>query len=299
MIETHLSRRTLLTRTAVLGAGLLLPSGLVACSRTEVGSGESEEDALARIREQGYITIGFAGERPYGYREGDKITGQAPELHKVIWREAGIDEVRGELVEFGALIPGLNARRFDAVAAGMFITPERCDQASFSEPEYSAPGAFMVPAGNPKGITDFEKAAAANARIGVLGGAVEEGYAKQAGATTQAYDDVQTAREALEAGRIDAIALTAITLRTNLRENPSDQLEVTEPFFPVINGKEQRSAGASVFRKSDTTLLNAYNDGLAQLKESGRLLEIIKPFGFTEAEIPPDDMTAESLCAGD
>lgn len=82
-----------------------------------------------------------------------------------------------------------------------------------------------------------------------------------------------------------------------MKEKPSDKLEVTEPFFPTKDGKEIKSAGASVFRKKDTTLLEAYNKGLAKLKESGELLKIIEPFGFTEAEIPPDDMTAESLCA--
>ncbi|MGH2601247.1 MAG: ectoine/hydroxyectoine ABC transporter substrate-binding protein EhuB [Dehalococcoidia bacterium] len=298
-MDTNLSRRRLLVQSAtIVGAGLLVPSGLAACSRTEPGTGQAAGDALAKIKDQGYITVGFAGERPYGYKQGDDITGQAPELHKAIWAKQGIEEVRGQVVEFGSLIPGLNANRFDAVAAGMFITAERCGQAAFSEPEYTAPGTFMVPKGNPKDITDFESAAKANARLGVLGGAVEEGYAKDAGARIQAYDDVVSARQALESGRIDAIALTAITLRTNLKENPSDELELTEPFFPTVDGEEQASAGASVFRKRDTSLLEAYNKGLAELKESGELLKIIEPFGFTEAELPPDDMTAESLCAG-
>ncbi|MGH3730624.1 MAG: ectoine/hydroxyectoine ABC transporter substrate-binding protein EhuB [Micromonosporaceae bacterium] len=297
MLESNLSRRRLLVRSAtIVGAGLLVPSGLAACSRTEPGSGESTEDTLKKIKDQGYITVGFAGERPYGYKQGDKITGQAPELHKAIWGKQGIKEVRGQVVEFGSLIPGLNANRFDAVAAGMFITPERCAEAAFSEPEYTAPGAFMVPKGNPKKITDFPSAAKAKAKLGVLGGAVEEGYAKDAGASTQSYDDVVSARQALESGRIDAIALTAITLRTNLKEKPSDKLEVTEPFFPEVDGEEEKSAGASVFRKKDTSILEAYNKGLKELKDSGELLKIIQPFGFTESEIPPADMTTKSLC---
>ena len=299
MLEGNVSRRQLLVRSAtIVGAGLLVPSGLAACSRTKVGTGESTEDTLAKIKKQGYITVGFAGERPYGYKQGDKITGEAPELHRAIWTKIGVKEVRGELVEFGSLIPGLNANRFDAVAAGMFITPERCGQAAFSEPEYTAPGAFMVRKGNPKKINTFDDAAKAKAKLGVLSGAVEEGYAKKAGASTQAYDDVVSARQALESGRIDAIALTAITLRTNLKEKPSNNLELTKPFFPVIDGKEQASAGASVFRKKDKSLLEAYNKGLAELKQSGELLKIISPFGFTKDELPPADMTAEKLCAG-
>ena len=32
----------------------------------------------------------------------------------------------------GFVIPGLNAGRFDLIAAGLFITPERCEQVAFS-----------------------------------------------------------------------------------------------------------------------------------------------------------------------
>ncbi|MGH3664145.1 MAG: ectoine/hydroxyectoine ABC transporter substrate-binding protein EhuB [Micromonosporaceae bacterium] len=299
-MDTSLSRRRLLTRGVTLaGVGLVVPSALVGCNRTEVGTGAAKEDTLKKIKDQGYITIGFANERPYGYKEGDKITGQAPELHRAIWKDVGVDEVRGKVVSFDGLIPGLKANQFDAVAAGMFITPERCQEAAFSEPEYSAPGAFLVMKGNPKGITDFDNAAKANAKIGVLSGAVEQGYAKSAGVKSiQTYDDVTTAREAVESGRIDAVALTALTLRTSLKTEPSKKLEVTEAFFPVIDGKEQPSAGASVFRKNDTNLLDAYNKGLAKLKESGDLLAILEPFGFTDAELPDKSMTTKKLCAG-
>ena len=34
----------------------------------------------------------------------------------------GINQVEGVLTEFGSLIPGLQARRFDIIAAGMYVT---------------------------------------------------------------------------------------------------------------------------------------------------------------------------------
>ena len=51
--------------------------------------------------------------------------------------------------DWGGLIPGLNAKRYDLVSAGMSITPERCEQAAFSTPEINYTTALMVKPGNP------------------------------------------------------------------------------------------------------------------------------------------------------
>ena len=48
---------------------------------------------------------------------------------------------------FDSLIPGLKFRRFDAVMAGMDITPEREKQVLFSTPYYENSALFVGPAG--------------------------------------------------------------------------------------------------------------------------------------------------------
>lgn len=303
MFDSNLSRRSLLVRSATLaGAGLLVPGGLAACARTDPETGAEEGGGrLQKLKDQGYITIGFAGEIPYGYKEGDEITGQAPEIHKVIWKNLGINEVRAQVADFGALISALNAGRFDAIAAGMFITPERCAQAAFSEPEYVADSAFMVPKGNPKKITDYKSVADQGLKLGVMKGAVEQGYAEGNGVSGDnitIFDDQSIAINAVSSGKVDAFALTRISLVTVLEKQPQANLEVTDGFIPVVNGKEQYGAGATVFRKGDTDLLDSYNQELAKLKESGELLTLMEPFGFTEVNIAPDDVTTESLCKG-
>ena len=85
------------------------------------------ETTLEKARQQGYIRVGFANEAPFGYATPDgKLTGEAPEVAKAVLTRMGIAEVDGVLTEFGSLIPGLKAGRFDIIAAGMFITPKRC-----------------------------------------------------------------------------------------------------------------------------------------------------------------------------
>ncbi|MBC6460497.1 ectoine/hydroxyectoine ABC transporter substrate-binding protein EhuB [Actinomadura sp. HBU206391] len=290
------SRRGFLRDTALLMAALPLAA---ACSRTDTATERSGGGALDRARRQGYIQVGFANEAPYGYTDtSGKLTGEAPELARVLFGELGIKDVRGVQLDFGGLIGGLQARRFDVIAAGMFITPERCAQVAFSDPEYVAKSAFLVPKGNPDGIRRFEDVARSGLRLGVLSGAVEGTYAEKLGVRKgdiKTFADQPSAFEGLDADRVDAVALTRISLADLLGKHKGAPFEITEPYVPVIGGKEQFGAGGFAFRKQDSDLLAAVNGKLAELKKGDRLLPIIKPFGFTEAELPGDH-TAAVLC---
>jgi len=282
-------------------AGLVAAPGVLeACSRTETGGGGGG-GKLAKVKDQGYITVGFAGEAPYAFQEGGKLTGEDPAVHREIWKAVGVNDLRGVQVDFGQLIPGLIANRFDVVAAGMFILPERCKQAAFSDPVYCAPDAFLVPKGNPKQISDFKSVASAGTKVGVLSGAVEGIYAQKSGVSSRNIVQMASQRDglaALTSGRIGAFALTSISLRNILKNEPNADVELTQPFTPVVDGKEQHGCGGAVFRKSDNELREAFNAQLAKLKQSGQLLKLIQPFGFGPETIPPNNITTEMLCKG-
>ncbi|MBV9112171.1 MAG: transporter substrate-binding domain-containing protein, partial [Hyphomicrobiales bacterium] len=75
------------------------------------------ETTLERAKRQGYIRVGFANEAPYGFATPDgKLTGESPEVVKAVLKKIGINQVDGVLTEFGSLIPGLQAGRFDIIA---------------------------------------------------------------------------------------------------------------------------------------------------------------------------------------
>jgi polar amino acid transport system substrate-binding protein len=296
--QIDLSRRQLLVRGSFAAAGLIAgPALLEGCEKSSTKAGSR----LDQLKSDGKITVGIAGEQPYAFLDHGKLTGEDPTVQKAIWKAVGIDNVEAKQVSFDALIPGLNARNFDVVAAGMFINPDRCKQAAFSEPMYIAPNAFMVPPGNPDNISDFESVAKAGIKLGVFSGAVEGDYAKKsgvAGGKIITVPDMPTGVTQLEQGRIRAIALTSITLKWALKQDPSIKAEVTEPFVPVVDGQRKIGAGAAVFRKSDSDLVEAFNKELKKLKESGELTKLVEPFGFGPETLPPDDVTTEKLCAG-
>ena len=292
------SRRDFLRTATLLAGGVTLAAA--GCTTTDPEAERQGGGTLARAKQEGRIKVGFANEAPYGYTDkSGKLTGEAPELARAIFKELGIPEVEGVQVDFGGLIGGLNAKRFDVIAAGMFINKERCAAVAFSDPDYVAKTAFMVPKGNPKNITRFEDVVKTKATIGVLNGAVEGGYAEELGVPKgqiKTFSDQPSAYEGLKAKRIDAIALTRISLADLLSKHPGEPFEVTEAFTPVIDGQERLGAGGFAFRKADTDLLQAFNAKLTEFKQQNKLLPIIKPFGFTEAELPGPNDTAAKFC---
>lgn len=282
--------------TAVIGG----PALLTACSEVPQG-GSGEGGTLQRIKEAKTIKIGIAGEVPYGYTDGGQVTGQAPEVAKAVFKAIGVDKVEATQVEFGQLIPALNAGDFDMVAAGMAILPDRCKNAEFSSVDYVTPTAFMVPKGNPEGVKNFEDVKAKGLKIAVLSGTIEQSVAKATGiedGNIQPYDGQPELFQALQDDRAYCGALTDISLRELLKNNAGAPFEVTDGFVPKLDGKDQIQAGGFVFRKGETDLVDAFNTELEKLHGSGDWLTIVEPFGFTEDNLPPKDLTTAKLCEG-
>lgn len=303
MSEHTWSRREFFRRTAVAGAVALGgPALLSACTAVPQGGEAGAGGTLERVRQAGTITVGIANEAPYGFTDADgTVTGESVEVARAVLSRLGIGEINAVTVDFGALISGLTlSRQFDMVTAGMFITPERCGQAAFSIPDYTAPTAFLVPAGNPNGIATFDDVASGGRTLAVLSGAVEQGYATDSGVPEgqlTVLADQNALLQAVTTGRVDAAALTNISLNDLVSRNPDAGVEVTSGFFPTIDGEEIVSAGGFVFRPGEDDILDAFNAELAAIQQSGEWLDIVAPFGFTEDNLPGPDVTTESLCS--
>ncbi len=299
------SRRTMaLTATAAAAALVLAACGGNGDGNGDGNGGEAaaggEGGLLEQLQEAGSITVGFAGEEPYSYTEDGELTGATIALHREVFSQMGIEEVDGQEVDWDALIPGLNAGRFDAISAGMSILPDRCAQASFSDPEIMYTTAFMVPEGNPHDLHDMQDVQEAGVTFAAMNGAIEEGYAQDLGIDLMTVNSPQDGMDAVVSGRADVYALTGISLRAMADNNPDVPVEVTEPFEAVIDGVVQVGAGATVFRDADTDLLEAYNEAAANIiGDPAEFERVLGPFGFTEAERPQGDITTEQLCEGD
>jgi polar amino acid transport system substrate-binding protein len=272
---------------------------LLGCS-----SSDAPEDRLAALRERGVLTIGYANEAPYAYLDPatGEVSGEAPAIARRFAAEIGIGRVEGIIVEFGSLIPGLQARHFDVIGAGMYITPERCRQVLFSSPTYSIGESLLVLAGNPRDLHSFADVAHdPEARLGVVSGAVELGYATGSGVPRERialFPDNASALAGLSAGRVDAVAVTSLTAEDLLRKLGDGSIVRAEPFAdPEIDGRSVRGYGAFAFRPDDSALRDALDAFLAEFLGTPEHLALVGPFGFGTHTLPGDVTTAE-LCAG-
>ena len=271
------------------------------CSQSTESENLDSISTLERLKKQKSVKVGFANEAPYAYLDVDsqKLTGEAPEIARVILKKMGIEQIEGVLTEFGSLIPGLKAKRFDIIAAGMYITPERAREIRFSNPTYGIGEAFIVKKGNPLSLHSYSDVAQdSNAKIGVVGGTVERGYARKTGIPDNrvfTFPDPMSAVAGVQAGRIDAYAGTSLTIQDILTKADSSDIQRAIPFSdPIIDGKTVRGYGAFGFRKEDIELVNLFNEHLAAFIGTPQHLELVRPFNFTENELP-GDVSADEL----
>ncbi|MCQ4042404.1 ectoine/hydroxyectoine ABC transporter substrate-binding protein EhuB [Streptantibioticus rubrisoli] len=295
--HTHRATTPGLTRRGLLGA-LGLTALATGCSRVSTADATDGGNLLERLREQGTVRLGIAGEIPFAYIDRDgRLTGEAPTVAKAIFTRLGVPHTQPVPIDFGSLIPGLRSNQFDVIAAGMFINPTRCAQVLFSDPDYQVQEALIVPRGNPKKLRTYADIARTGASMGVATGGIEIQYAKSYGVPSgkiAIYNDQLSGLEGIEAGRMDCFAGTSLTLRNLLATGSHPKVEMTEPFIPVVGGKKQYGAGGYGFRPGETRLRDAFNSQLHRLRDSGELLRLIRPFGFTETE--STTLTARELC---
>jgi polar amino acid transport system substrate-binding protein len=262
----------------------------------------ADVDSLAKAKEEGVVRVGFANEAPYAYLDSasGELTGEAPEVARAVLERMGVTEVEGVLTEFGALIPGLKAGRFDLIAAGMYIKPERCREIDFSNPTYCIGEGLLVERGNPKGLHSYADVRESDAMLGVVAGTVELGYARDLGVPDErivVFPDPPSAVAGVETGRVDAYAGTELTVSDLLAKADNPDLAAAEPFDdPVIDGEPVRGCGAFGFRAGDDAFREAFDRQLASLLGTPEHLSLIEGFGFGERTLP-GGLTAEALCA--
>ncbi|WP_042220455.1 ectoine/hydroxyectoine ABC transporter substrate-binding protein EhuB [Oceanobacillus manasiensis] len=292
--------------TSLLGLILI---ALAACGSDDEGAssdgGDSDSNGgkLEELQEAGTVTIGFANEEPYAYEEDDELKGAAVDIAEAVFAELGIDNMESQLANFSSLIPGLQANQFDVVTAGMAITPERCEQAAFGEPEMVYGEGLVVQAGNPMNIQSYQDIADnPDIRVSVMSGATEVGYLDSVGVSDDQIttaDDIPATFSAIQSDRADVTTATEMTLRMAV-ETAGDDLEFVDNFEqPDIEGVP--SYGAAAFSKDNTDLRDAYNEKLEELKEDGTVAELLEANGFDPESNMAEagEITTESVCSGE
>jgi len=283
----------------------IVGAAAIACTTVFIGIGATvgtSAQTLDRIMDDGRIVIGIHNSAPWGFRdENGEPAGFHPDLIEAAFSELGVTEVEIVITEFGALIPGLLANRFDLIASGLYITPERCELVAFSDPDLMLADSAVVLEGNPYEIHGYDDIASNPDLTFAAGrGSVTAANATEAGVPEDRqllFPNIQSTISALLTGRVYVAVYSAPTVIRIMSDPNIEGLERATPFQGLIqdNGLERSGYSAIAFRLDDADLRDLYNQRLAEMKADGTVEGIMDRYGFTEEETAPD-LTQTQIC---
>ena len=282
-------------RRTLLGSGLALAAAALIGS----GAGPVAAQSLAERAKSDGIRVAYYNFKPYAYRnEAGELVGEQVDILRHVVAAMGGKVASEQATEWGNLIPGVNARRFDVVAAGMFVTPKRCAAVRFSEPTFGIRQSLVVPKGNPKGVVDYDSIRDMGLVMAAISGAAQVGYAERTGidaSKIMQLPDNPTAIAALRAGRADVYALSAPGVRELVAGLPEQDMEGV-PAFDTVAGELAIAHGAYAFRKDDGAFVDEFDKHLTAFIGTPEHIAIMEKHGMSADELPKS-RTAD-LCGG-
>ncbi len=182
--------------------------------------------------------------------------------------KAGNFQVEIKNTAWDGIFAGLAAGDYQVVASSVTITDERKQTMDFSEPYVNA-GQVLVVRKDITGVTTLADMVGKNvgAQIGTTG-AIEIG--KVSGVNLKTYDEVGLAFQDLVNGNIDGVVADSPIAANFALQNATYKealMIVGQPFTDEYLG--------FAVKKGDTATLKLLNDGLAKVKSSGKLDELV------------------------
>lgn len=280
-------RRAVLKGMAVLGVAAL--------TMGSIAGSASAQSLLEKIKAGETIRIGFSNEIPWAYPgEDNKPLGFVNAMTIDLLEKMGTTKIEPIVTEWGALIPGLQAGRFDIITGGMYILPERCRNALFTEPLGTFADALLVPNGNPEGLASFDDLRDKGLTLVTGAGYNTVKNAQKVGIADDKIMQVAGPAEilqAVKAGRAAAGSGTYFTMKEFADKD--DAVELADPFTPpAIDGYP-----GLAFLPTQQAEVDAFNAALKEYIGSEQMMESVRQYGYTEVNLPDGSTTAD-LCKG-
>ena len=221
---------------------------------------ESPEDV---DRSNGTLVMATNAEfEPYEYHEGDDIVGIDADIAAAIAEQLGM-ELKIEDMAFDSIIMAVNSGKADVGIAGMTVTEDRLENVNFSDPYATSSQVIIVTGDSEIGSSDDLSGKKIGVQLGTTGDILADDVE---GATVERYNKGFEAVQALSQGKIDAVIIDRQPAQVFVDEN--EGLKILDEAFA-----EEEYAIA--IAKDNTELLDKVNAALGELKESGKLDEII------------------------
>jgi polar amino acid transport system substrate-binding protein len=260
---------------------LLLPVLLLTLTSYSL-PGHAEEDALlASMREAGAAKAAIASAAPWAsISPNGEPQGYLIDVTNLALKGMGAPKISAVLTTWDAMIPGLQARRFDFLPAGLLVTEARCRVVVFSAPITAQQDALYTTPGNPKHLTGYAQIAQSpEIKLAVLSGSAQEAFAvKQAIGSEQLLHvpDIQAGVATVVGGRADAFAVGQFSV-------PDPQQKGVEL---VVDNQAPVSSIAVAFRKEDVHFRDELNKQFEVLRSNGAMKELYAgKYGFPNWDV--------------
>jgi arginine/ornithine transport system substrate-binding protein len=174
--------------------------------------------------------------------------------------------------DWDGIIPGLLAKKYDAIIASMSITEERKKKVDFTKKYYQTPARFVAKKGAGFNI---DKAALKGKSVGVQRATVSENFIRDnfEGVDIKSYATQDEANMDLASGRLDLVfADSVVLLEGFLNTDAGKDYEFVGPGY---TNKQWFGEGIGIaVRKGDANLLKALNDAIDKIRADGTYKKI-------------------------
>jgi polar amino acid transport system substrate-binding protein len=258
---------------------------LAACGSEESTTEPNEKSASSDsenssseygLIEEGKLIFAASGEfKPFSYMEGNKMIGYDIAVAEAIAEKLGLEAVQ-QKAKFSGIVTGVNEGRYDIAVASHTITEERLEKVNFSEAYYySGPVIYTRPDSDIQSADDLS-----GKEISVSRGST---YVEMAGEYTDNIPQVDSdvvALQSLAKGHHDAVITDDITGQTAIQNG----LEIEN------RGQLGVSEQAIAVNKENDALLEAINQALQELKDSGELAKLSEKWIGVDITQEPEEL---------
>ncbi|MEP4195661.1 MAG: transporter substrate-binding domain-containing protein [Aliishimia sp.] len=271
--------------------GLIATGFLMATTATSGFAGPLQD----RIDAGETIRIGFANIPLWGYpNEAGDADGFTNDIAIEVLASMGLTNVEPVVGDWGGLIPGLKAERFDLITGGMYVLGSRCENVSFSEPVARSGDGILVAAGNPEGINSYTDVLNGE-HIMVTGAGYNTVEAAQnlgiADANIMQVPGPTEMVAALKAGRANAAVLTDFEAQHLAADH--DEIELGDSSQMEEWSKNFAAIG---FRHEDQDFLADFNAALKDYLGTEEMMAKVAEHEYSKVHLP-GDVTTEWACA--
>lgn len=226
----------------------------------------SEETDAAEEGEGGTLVMATNAEfPPYEYYEGGEIVGIDADIARAIAEDMGMELVIEDMA-FDSIIAAVQSGKADFGAAGMTVTEDRLASVNFSDTYAEAKQVIIVKEGSD--ITSADDLA--GKKVGVQLGTTGDVLADEIeNGTVERYNKGAEAVMDLVGDRIDAVIIDNEPAKVFVAQNEG---------LTTIDDAYEAEEYAIAIAKDNTELVEKINASIANLKESGKLQEIIDKY---------------------